>query len=332
MSARPPLGRSGATAATAAPSPADPQAAATGGPDGLPDAREWLANLRNAHTRRAYARDLLEFSAFAGLAEPAAFRSVTRSRVIAWREALVAARLSAATIRRKLSAVSSLYAYLGEQHAVTHNPVAGVQRPAMRFREGKTPALSAAQARALLEAPAEETLLGKRDRAILATLLYHGLRRDELCRLRIRDLHRREGVPHFRVHGKGGKLRYVPVTPAAQRLIGIYLDAAGRGPDRDTPLFRPVRPRARRNTPRPLSANALYALVRQYGARTGVSLEVDGLCVHSMRATAATNALTHDADIARVQEWLGHADVSTTRLYDRRATRPEDSPSFRVRY
>src|SRR6202011_1905903 len=68
------------------------------------------------------------------------------------------------------------------------------------------------------------------------------------------------------------------------------------------------------------------------GLETGISAEVNGLCVHSLRATAATNALSHDSDIAKVQEWLGHANVSTTRLYDRRKTRPEDSPTFRIRY
>jgi site-specific recombinase XerD len=51
-----------------------------------------------------------------------------------------------------------------------------------------------------------------------------------------------------------------------------------------------------------------------------------------MRATAATNALSHQADIAKVQEWLGHANTSTTRLYDRRAIRPEDSPNYYVNY
>ena len=59
---------------------------------------------------------------------------------------------------------------------------------------------------------------------------------------------------------------------------------------------------------------------------------MNGLCVHSLRATAATNALSNEADIAKVQEWLGHANVSTTRLYDRRKTRPEDSPTFHVKY
>ena len=51
-----------------------------------------------------------------------------------------------------------------------------------------------------------------------------------------------------------------------------------------------------------------------------------------MRATAATNALSHEADAAKVQEWLAHANVSTTRLYERHKSKPEDSPTFHVKY
>jgi site-specific recombinase XerC len=59
---------------------------------------------------------------------------------------------------------------------------------------------------------------------------------------------------------------------------------------------------------------------------------MEGLGVHALRATAATNALDHEADIAKVQEWLGHANTAATRLYDRRQHRPEDSPTFKVAY
>jgi integrase/recombinase XerD len=199
--------------------------------------------------------------------------------------------------------------------------------------EGSTPALGDAQARKLLDAPPDNTLKGVRDRAILATLLYHGIRREELCGLRIKDMQSRQGVLHFRVKGKRDKVRFVPVQVLAQRLIEEYLMLAGYGADTAGPVFRPVANNRTKELARPLNPNSVYRnIVRKYGLETGISAQVNGLCVHSLRATAATNALSHEADIAKVQEWLGHANVSTTRLYDRRKTRPEDSPTFRVRY
>ena len=303
----------------------------------VPPEIEWLANITNPKTRRAYKNDVSEFSAFTGLRRPAELRTVTRAHVIAWRkdlEARLDPELSPATIRRKLSALSSLFDYLCEKNAVAGNPVDGVKRPLANGNEGSTPALGDAQARKLLEAPPDATLKGKRDRAILATLLYHGLRREELCGLRVKDLQSRQGVVHFRVKGKRDKIRFVPVHAAAQRLIEEYLALAGHGADVGGPLFRPVKNnRSPEKLDRPLDPASVYRnILRKYGLETGISAEVNGLCVHSLRATAATNALSHEADIAKVQEWLGHANVSTTRLYDRRKTRPEDSPTFRVQY
>jgi len=72
-------------------------------------------------------------------------------------------------------------------------------------RDGVTPALGDHQARLLLETPSAEMLQGKRDRAILATLLYHAMRREELCALKVVDIHQREWVPHLHVEGKGGQ-------------------------------------------------------------------------------------------------------------------------------
>jgi len=73
-----------------------------------------------------------------------------------------------------------------------------------------------------------------------------------------------------------------------------------------------------------------HRIVKKYARRIG--LGVAGFCVHSLRATAATNALEHAADITKVQEWLGHSNIATARLCDRRGSRPEDSPTFRVVY
>ena len=90
---------------------------------------------------------------------------------------------------------------------------------------------------------------------------------------------------HFRVHGKDDKLRYIPVGLKAQRLITEYI-------------------------------------VKRYGAMVCINAEFHGFCVHALRATAATNALAHNADITKVQEWLEHANIATIWLYDRRQSRP----------
>ena len=98
-------------------------------------------------------------------------------------------------------------------------------------------------------------------------------------------------------------------------------------------MFCPVTNNRTGELDKPLDGRSVYDNVaRKYARETGVSAKIEGLCVHSLRATAATNALENAADIAKVQEWLGHANISTTRLYDRRKTRPEDSPTFRIRY
>jgi integrase len=93
--------------------------------------------------------------------------------------------------------------------------------------------------------PLPRTLKGVRDRAILATLLYHGIRREELCLLRLRDMQSRQGVMHFRIKGKRDKIRFVPVHPMALRLTGEYLEIAKHGGGKvrtpTVPLFRPVK-------------------------------------------------------------------------------------------
>jgi integrase len=170
----------------------------------VPHEAEWFANIDNPRTRRAYRIDIHDFIGFVGIAQPEEFRTVTRAHVLAWRKDLEGRKLGGATIRRKLAALSSLFEHLCDANAVTHTPVKGLKRPKVESYEGKTPALGDGQARALLYVPGTETEKGKRDRAILSVLLYHGLRREELCTLKVRDIHPRRGVLHLRVHGKVG--------------------------------------------------------------------------------------------------------------------------------
>jgi integrase len=106
-----------------------------------------------------------------------------------------------------------------------------------RKAEGKTPALGDHQARKLLDAPQAESIKSKRDRAILSTLLFHALRREELCKLKVKDTRReRKGVPHLKVSGKGGKTRYLPLHPGTAALIHDYLEVGGHGTDENGAL------------------------------------------------------------------------------------------------
>lgn len=187
----------------------------------VPAAAEWFANIDNPRTRRAYQIDLEDFCGFVGLTGADEFRAVTRAHVLAWRAQLETRGLAGATIRRKLAALASLFDHLLENNAVAGgNPVHGVKRPRIETNEGKTPALGDDQAKLLLSAPDGWTLKGMRDRAILAVLLYHGLRREEAAQLMISDLQERRGIKHLQVKGKGGKTRYLPLHPvAAERIV-----------------------------------------------------------------------------------------------------------------
>ena len=215
----------------------------------VPPEVEWFADIQNPNTRDGYRRDVAQFMEFLGIKRPDQFREVGRAHVIAWRKTLVAQKLSPATIRRKLSAVSSLFEYLCERNSISHNPAAGVSRPKEGANEGKTPALSDDQARALLEAPYVDTWQGKRDRAMLAVLLYHGLRATEMCSLRVKDYADRRGVRTLVVHGKGSKLRYIPVHPKAVAAVGDYLAICQHADDENAPIFIPSPERSERTRP-----------------------------------------------------------------------------------
>lgn len=297
----------------------------------VPPEVEWFANIDNPNTRRAYENDVKGFMKFVGIVRPEEFRVVTRAHVIAWRKKLEASELGASTIRRKLSALSSLFEYLCEENAVIHNPVAGVKRPSEGSNEGKTPAISDAQARRLLDAPPEDTLMGIRDRAILAVLLYHGLRREELCTLKVSDLQERRGVHHLRVKGKGSKIRFITLHPIAHERISLYLDATDHQENPRSPLFRPLKGNSTLNEKASLHSNTVYRCIVLKWAKVA-KIKGHNFSTHALRSTAATKALENGADLRRVQDMLGHANIATTRIYDYQNKKTEDSAVYRINY
>lgn len=236
----------------------------------------------------------------------------------------------ASTVRRRLAALSSLFKHLMEHSDADRNPVAAIKRPTINREEGSTLAFSKDEARKILDAPRVDTLAGLRDRAILSVGLQAGLRRAEIARLRVGDLHQNRGFDAIRIVRKGGRKDALAIHPQTAQRIREYVTAAGQAEDFDGPLFRPQHHNGhRRAARRHMAPDAIDRVLRKYVALLRVGR---GYSAHSMRATFITTALENGASLEEVQKAAGHRDPSTTKLYDRRGYNPEKSAAFFASY
>jgi integrase/recombinase XerD len=279
----------------------------------------------------AYKNDVKHFMRTLNIRSADELRRVDHRAVIAWERIMREEQGSqASTVRRRLAALSSLFAHLVKFGIVPMNPVREVVRPAINRREGTTLAFSQKQARSILDTPNPNSLLGVRDRAILAVGLQVGFRRAEIASLKVGDFHMNRGYESLRVVRKGGKKGSLAIHPQVVQRIKDYLDMTGHGTDLEGPLFRPVRDnRTGLDARRPLHPDVIDRILRKYARHIGLDR---GYSAHSMRATFITTALDNGASLEDVQSAAGHADPSTTKLYDRRGYNPEKSASFFANY
>ncbi len=206
----------------------------------------WVTRRQSLHTQRAYREDIMTFVKFLGVAWPeesTALLSVSIKDVLAFREQLVAKNAAPKTINRRISSISSFYKYLAAAAAEMRLPIT-VPNPAhAQFisRESTDPreetrALSATRARQLIGLPDGESVTEYRDRAILKTFLWSGIRLGTACRLKVSDFHQDGDEATLRLHEKGDKRRTIGLHFHAAQAIGEYLAKAELTAG---PLFRP---------------------------------------------------------------------------------------------
>lgn len=297
----------------------------------IPEEEIWLAKQKSKRTRRAYKQDVAHFMRTLKIQSYDELRQVDHRAVIAWERIMREAdKAAASTIRRRLSALSSLMKHLTRHGHLAKNHVAEVERPNINREEGTTLAFSTAQARKILENPDSNTLEGLRDRAILSVGLQVGLRRAEIAALTVDDLHQNRGFDSLRITRKGGRRDALAIHPQTAQRIRVYLEAAGHGSDLNGPLFRPLtKNRQRQETRRLVHPDAIDRVLRKHAKAIGLER---GYSAHSMRATFITTALENGASLEEVQKAAGHRDPRTTKLYDRRGYTPEKSASYRANY
>ena len=262
----------------------------------------WLQDGLAASSLSSYRRDLQAWAAWLGTR---GLLEADRGDVEGWLADQFRAKAKATSVSRRLSALRRFYRLQLERAVVREDPTARVRSPKQPRRLPKL--LSEAQVEALLAAPATETTLGLRDRAMLETLYATGLRVSELVGLRLSQVSVNTGV--VRVVGKGSTERLVPLGDEAVEWLQRYSKEARptlAGDAKNECVFL-----TNRHTP--LTRQAFWALIKRYAIKSGIAPAA--LSPHVLRHAFATHLLNHGADLRVVQLLLGHADITTTTIY-----------------
>ncbi len=294
----------------------------TAGPRAVDRVLEFFtAQIRNAGTRRAYAHAVsrfcdwsetggLELSAVAPIAVATYIEQLTHE-------------LSAPTVKLHLSALRMLFDFLVTGQILPFNPAASVRGPKHVVKKGKTPVLTASEARQLLDSIDGTTPIGLRDRAIIGVLVYSFARVSAAIGMNITDYYPQGRRMWFRLREKGGRHHEVPAHHNAEAYVDAYLEAAGMTPlnsvrsasDKHTPLFRTISRSGDLTQTRMHRTDVLRMIKRR---AVSADLPTHITC-HTFRATGITCYLLGGGSLEQAQRIACHESARTTKLYDRTA-------------
>lgn len=290
----------------------------------------FVAQIRSENTRRAYGRAVGQFLSWAGR-QGFSLESVTPMVVSAYVEQMGKAP---ATVKQHLSALRQLFDWLQSGGVLGSNPAEPVKGPRHIQREGSTPILTSGEASEFIEGLPTESIKGKRDKAIIGVLTYTFARVSAAVRMRRDDYYQAGRRWKVRLREKGGKQRDVPLHHKAKDYLDAYLEAAqwpsgdesstetstetgesGPAETENLPLFRTMT-RTKTLSERPMSRTSVLRMVKSRAEEAG--FDPSRVCCHTFRGTGITAYLENGGKLEVAQHLAGHADASTTKLYDRR--------------
>jgi len=298
----------------------------------------FTANIENDNTRRAYGRALAHFLSWLAGNGIKRLDQVTAPIVAAYREHLSDTRKQTksrygrkkgrkpGSVNLSLAAMRSYFDYLIVGGVLTVNPARAVKGPREKVRGGKTPVLTPEQAGEFLASisikkdDSTPDLVGLRDRALIALMLYTFGRVGAVLKLDMDDLNRSDDQWSITLHEKGGTVHTMPLHRRARAYLNAYLQEAGIT---EGPVFRALDLEARQSGlqelgSRPLAYQQAYEAVKRRAKAAGV--DPAKVCNHSFRATGITTYLDNGGKLESAQNMAAHASIKTTKLYDRRST------------
>ena len=291
--------------------------------------KDFLGDFLSADTKRAYENDLADFFSFVAvggdrITHP---RDIFAYHLQLYRDHLVDSGKASATVNRKLVAIRSFMKWAVATKMIDHNPLQAVKLPRVQT-ESPTQAFDDAEVARMLESPDLKTEKGNLHRMALVLLFHLGLRRAELGKVRVGDFLHDRGHFVLRVHGKGDKVRLIPVNDHVRSEIHDYvtrLKEQGVSLESDDYLLQ-TDPKRRRG--QAMDGSTIYRLVNKYARALGIPKKVSP---HSCRATVISHLLdTQMTPIRDVAIFAGHANVTTTERYDKRRQNLDNSAAYQV--
>lgn len=277
----------------------------------------FTAQIRNANTREAYVRAVVDFFAWIDDYDVGGLLDIEPIHVAAWVE--MKTRTSAPqTVKQQLAALRHVFDWLVTGHILHTNPAAFVRGPKFSYTKGKTPILTIHEARRLIRSIPTDTLVGLRDRALIGVMIYTFARISAALKMDVKDVYPKQESLWVRLHEKGGKYHEMPCQHNLKLWLKEYIEAADLQEAKTTPLFRSVDRKTKRLSGRRLDRQRAWEMVKRRARQAGI--ETPGICNHTFRGTGITAYLENpEAKLEHAQQMAAHSDPKTTRLYDRRS-------------
>jgi site-specific recombinase XerD len=273
----------------------------------------FTTQVNNDHTRKAYLNATRRFAAWCeahGLHELGA---VQPFHVAAFVKELQG-QFAPPTVKQHLAALRMLFDWLVTGHIIDVNPAHAVRGPKYVVKKGKTPVLTAEEARALLDAIPTDTLTGLRDRALIGVMVYTFARVNAVIGMKVKDYFTQGRRGWVRLHEKGGKEHEVPCHHTLEKILDDYIAAADIAGDPNGALFRSTGRKT--GEAQPLWQQDVYRMIQRRAAVAGIATKIGA---HTFRATGITAYLKNKGTLEHAQTIANHASPRTTKLYDRRS-------------
>lgn len=274
----------------------------------------FAVTIRNPHTRRAYAHAVAEFSDWCQVQGLADIRDVRPLHVAAYVESRQKdLQLAAPSIKQRLAALRMLFDWLVIGQVMPTNPAGSVRGPRHSVKKGKTPVLTAEEARALLDAIDTSTIVGLRDRALIGLMVYTFARVGAATLMRAEDVFVQGRRLWVRLHEKGGKEHEMPCHHNLEAWLEAYLQAGEL--NGAAWLFQTARGRAEKLSGEPMGQADVFRMIGRRAEAAGIRTKIG---CHSFRATGITEYLRNGGKLEIAQRMANHESARTTGLYDRR--------------